>query len=315
MNAYENGPYEGSKKPKKALKIFLVILILLLLFAGGIFIYFYTLSGNMEFNDVKPDPVPVINNEIENILLVGLDVRDEGSDKGRNDLTMILTLDFQNKKFKIASILRDSYVNIEGHDKNRINTAYYFGGPALAINTVNKLFGLDIQKYVKVDFFGLAKIIDALGGITVDELSKGEAEEIRKYSYKKSSVKAGKNVKLNGPEAVAYGRIRHTDNDFKRTDRQRYVFQQLLDKIFDMGKLDMMTKINDILPNLETNFSRDEIINKSVSVLAAGFSRKIEQMQVPVKDSYENANIKGADVLKIDLAENKKALKEFIYGK
>lgn len=315
MNAYENGPYEGNRKSKKALTILLVILILLLLLVGGVFIYIYTMSGNMEYNDVKPDPVPVINNQIENILLVGLDVRDEGSDKGRNDLTMVLTLDFQNKKFKLASILRDSYVSIEGHGKNRINTAYYFGGPTLAINTVNKLFGLDIQKYVKVDFFGLAKIIDALGGITVDEISSGEAAEIRKYSYKKSSVKAGTNVKLNGPEAVAYGRIRHTDNDFKRTDRQRYVFQLLLDKVSGMDKLEMMSRINDILPNLETNFSQEEIINKSVSVLTAGFNRKIEQIQIPVKDSYENADVNGASVLKIDLAENKKALKEFIYGK
>jgi LCP family protein required for cell wall assembly len=316
LNAYENGPYQQKYRSKKTtgLKVVLVFLIVVLLGVGGFFLYVYQLSGKMEYNDVKPDAVQVINTDVENILLVGLDVREAGLDKGRNDLTMVLTIDWQSKKFKLASIMRDSYVTISGHGKNRINTAWYYGGPTLAINTVNKLFGLDMQKYIKVDFFGLARIIDALGGITVPEVTSGEAKEIRKYSYDDSDLKAGKNVKLTGAEAVAYGRVRHTDSDFQRTDRQREVFQLLLNKIFDMGKLELMGKIEGILPNLETNFTKDEIINKAGSVLAAGFDKKISQLRVPVKDAWENKELSsGASVLAIDIAKNKAALKEFIY--
>ncbi len=302
-----------SNKKIAALKLFLIILIFLLVVIAGVLLYVFFMAGNVEYNPVKIKSISKINASVENILLIGLDVRKEGSDNGRNDLTMILTLDYVHKKIKLASILRDCYVSVPGHGKGRINTAYVHGGPALAINTVNECFGLDISRYVKVDFFGLAKIIDSLGGITLDELSKEEAWQIRKYSNKKSGVKPGKNVKLNGSEAVAYGRIRKIDSDFQRTGRQRDVFQLLVNKVFDMDKAKLLSRMDDILPNLETNFSRQEIISIALDVLAAGFDKKIKQMQIPVKGSYEDAKIEGALVLKIDIAKNKNALKSFIY--
>ena len=319
MNAYIDGPYtEGPytppQKPKKALKIVLFALIFLLVAAGGVLLYVFVLSGNLEYNDVKADVVPVIDSRVENILLVGLDVRDAGSDKGHNDLTMVLSLDSVNKKFKLSSIMRDSYVPIDGHGQNRINTSYWYGGPKLAMDTVNKLFGLDIQHYIKVDFFGLAKIIDAMGGITVDEITDAQAAQMQKYCYEKTDVKAGKNVKLSGAEAVAFGRIRKMDSDFQRTSRQRDVFQLLVSRMFDLGSVQLMSKVPAILPNLETNFTKDEIVSKATAILAAGYDKKIEQLQIPAKNTYQSANVKGADVLKVDVLKNKAALKDFIYG-
>jgi LCP family protein required for cell wall assembly len=307
-------------KSRKIIPVVIGLLVLLLIVGGGLALYIPTLAGKMvadkvEYENVSVDPVQKIDASIENFLLVGLDVRTEGSDSGRNDLTMVLTLDHKNKKIKLTSIMRDSYVEIPGHNKNRINTAYKFGGPGLAINTVNKLFGLDIQKYVKVDFFGLAKIIDLMGGITVDNLTDAQAEQIRKYSYKASDVKGGDNVKLNGSEAVAYGRIRHTDDDFHRTQRQREVFQMLLDKFYKLDNGDKLSTATKALPSLQTNLKEDEITNLIKDFIAAGYDKKMDQLRIPVDGSYKGEKINGASVLSVDVDKNKEALQQFIYGK
>jgi LCP family protein required for cell wall assembly len=307
-------------KSRKFIPVLIGLLVLLLIVGGGLALYIPTLvgkevAGKMEYEAVTPEPVQKIDASIENYLLVGLDVRTEGSDSGRNDLTMVLTLDHKNKKIKLTSIMRDSYVPIQGHDSNRINVSYKFGGPGLAINTVNKLFGLDIQKYVKVDFFSLAKIIDQMGGITVDSLTEAQAEQIRKYSYKASNVRGGDNVKLNGSEAVAYGRIRHTDDDFHRTQRQRDVFQMLLDKFFKLSDADKLSKANKMLQYLQTNLKEEEITELVKDVMATGFDKKIDQMRIPVDGSYKGESINGASVIRIDVDKNKAELQKFIYGK
>ena len=81
---------------------------------------------------------------------------------------MILSIDEKNKKIKMSSIMRDTYVKIKGHGETKINHAYAYGGPQLAIRTLNENFDLDIRNYVTVDFFNLEKIIDAIGGVTID---------------------------------------------------------------------------------------------------------------------------------------------------
>ncbi|MDP2891747.1 MAG: LCP family protein [Bacillota bacterium] len=263
---------------------------------------------------VKLVPLNKISPDIDNILLLGLDVLEEDSDNGRSDVMIIASIDHENKKFKLASILRDCYVEIPGHKKNRINAAYTFGGAALAINTVNLNFSTDIQKYIKVDFFGIAKIIDALGGVRIGDISKSEAEQIRIYAAGKSDVKAGQNVLLNGKEAVAYARIRHIDSDFKRTDRQREVFQGMIDKIFSMSLSMAISKLDVILPNLTTNLTKDELISIAWEVLTEKYDKSAGQFRIPVENSYEFATINGADVIIPDLKKNTEALMGFIYG-
>ena len=68
----------------------------------------------------------------------------------------------------MSSIMRDTYVKVKGHGETKITHAYAYGGPELAIRTLNENFNLDIRNYVTVDFFNLEKIIDAMGGVTID---------------------------------------------------------------------------------------------------------------------------------------------------
>lgn len=108
------------------------------------------------------------NDEITNIALFGVDRRNK-DEASRSDALMILTLDKKHKKVKISSVMRDSYVNVDGYGMTKVNHAYAYGGPTLAIKTLNKNFDLNIKDYVTVDFFGFEKIIDSVGGVDIFE--------------------------------------------------------------------------------------------------------------------------------------------------
>ena len=85
---------------------------------------------------------------------------------------MIATVDKKNGQLKLASVMRNLYVPIPDRRDNRINAAYSFGGPMLAMKTINQNFNLDITRYVSVDFFGLEEIINAIGGVEIDVKQK-----------------------------------------------------------------------------------------------------------------------------------------------
>jgi LCP family protein required for cell wall assembly len=114
----------------------------------------------------------VIDKKIINIALFGIDTRTENSFEGLSDSIMVLSLNTETKTVKIISFMRDTLVPIEQPNGkklcNKINSAYAKGGPELAIKTLNQNFGLDISEYATVNFYGMAEIIDAVGGIEID---------------------------------------------------------------------------------------------------------------------------------------------------
>lgn len=89
-----------------------------------------------------------------NILVLGTDSRNVTLDRGRSDTMIVVSYNKKEGTIKMVSLLRDALIPIEGYGWNRINTAYFFGGVGLAVNTVNQLFGLDIQSFVVVDING-----------------------------------------------------------------------------------------------------------------------------------------------------------------
>ncbi len=103
-----------------------------------------------------------------NIALFGVDSRDESSDDGRSDSMIILSIDKTHSKIKLTSILRDSYVPIDGHGKEKITHAYAYGGAPLALRTLNENYNMDIQDYMTVNFAQFANLIDSVGGIDMD---------------------------------------------------------------------------------------------------------------------------------------------------
>ena len=148
------------KGNKIALWIIGIILGVFIIGIGGVYIY-----GNYMFNKVEKievdkndvgiteeveEKLSPYSNSIINIALFGVDSADVST--GRSDSIIIATIDTIHKKLKLTSVMRDSYVNISGIGNDKINHAYAFGGPQLAIKTLNENFNLNIEDFVAVNF-------------------------------------------------------------------------------------------------------------------------------------------------------------------
>ncbi len=264
------------------------------------------LSGNSGKTPIYA--VTPINSDVVNILVLGVDTWEPGG-SGRADLSMIVSIDQNNNTVKLASILRDTLVPIEGHDWNRLNAAFAFGGAGLSINTVNEAFGLDVQRYVKLDFSAIRDIIDAVGGVDI-ELTEKEITYLRSYGYK---VTKGSGVKhLDGNTALAYSRIRKIDSDFRRAQRQRNVMTAALKEVRSMGLIKAVDLMNALLPKVKTNITTGGAIQLAREVFSMG-GKEIKQMAVPVAGSFSDKKYKGMSIISIDFDKNKDALKSFLY--
>ena len=93
---------------------------------------------------------------------------------------MVASVNTKTGQVKLVSIARDTYVAIPGYNNTRINHAFSYGGPELAIRTLNENFGLDVTDYVAVNFDSLAEVIDAMGGVEVD-VTEAERQQINAY--------------------------------------------------------------------------------------------------------------------------------------
>ena len=279
----------------------------------------------------------VVDKNIVNIALFGIDTRSVNSFEGNSDSIMILSLNTITKKVKIISVMRDSLVPITYNGKTtygKINGAYSKGGPELAVKTLNKIFGLDISEYATVNFFGMVDIIDAIGDIEA-ELTQGEVtkntnkkainfciEEIchaLKLDAKKYKIyKPGKQT-LNGVQAVAYSRIRYvqniwgTSNDYGRTDRQRYVMEQLFNKALTLDKSKYIKLAKSLIPCSETSLSYKEIMGLAFDILLE--SPTFEQTRMPQEEFLMNSPSGSfGSVVYYDLDFAKEVIHAFIYN-
>ena len=297
--------------------------------------------GKLDLNKNLPD-------HVINILLVGIDSRaddvEDGSQHG--DVQIIVSINTQDGSIKLTSVLRDLYVTIPGYkSKNRINVAYDRGGGELAMRTVNNLLELNIEHYVAINFYGLASIIDSLGGVDI-ELTKQEAGAINTYinknlkkggydnqdkDYKRVPLEKKNGVQhLDGIQAVMYARLRSIDNDFARSNRQRHLMEVLLAKVLD-GGMDLDKLFNLIaacLPYAKTNMSMQDMVTLALGVLNSGIMERVqtsgtegllEQARVPMDETWKYYTTDGgASVVAFRTdkrrRENVEAVHEFIYG-
>ena len=317
------------KKKKKSLgfKILMGLLFTLLavlIIGGG---YIIGILSNMEKTKLNTEDLGIIEeefdqyknaNKITNIALFGVDsVSGEG---GRSDSIMVATVDPVHKKLKITSIMRDSYVYIDGYGQDKINHSYAYGGPELAIKTINENFGLNIKNYATVDFSSLPVIIDLLGGIDI-EITNEELEYINEYINHLNYIegKSSSNIysagiqHLDGIQALAYSRIRYTaGGDYERTQRHRTVLNALFNKILSSPVTSYPALLNDLLPYVETSLSTTEILSLATEVASIG--KNLEQDRFP-RDGYaEGANIDGIYYLTFDIETAKQQMREYIFN-
>jgi polyisoprenyl-teichoic acid--peptidoglycan teichoic acid transferase len=256
------------KKRKKWKKIFLSVFFILIVGLAAGLGYAYNLynqvnqaatkmhekidwkgSGNQKEKIEQKEPLY--------ILLMGVDER--AGDRGRSDTLIVMKLNPQDDSMTMLSIPRDTRVEIAGRGKmDKINHSYAFGGTKMAVETVENFLDLKLDYYIKVNMEALSEIVDALGGITVNNNISWSDEGYYKkgYVYKKGEIT------LDGPKTLGYVRMRHLDNrgDFGRQDRQRQVINAIVDKGASVSSINKVDNILKVLgERVKTNMTFEEM--------------------------------------------------------
>lgn len=259
------------------------------------------------------------DNNIENIALFGID-EIEGT-AGRSDCIMILTIDNKHKKLKLSSIIRDSYVNIPTkNNKDKINHAYAFGGPKLALETINENFNLNIDKFITVNFSSLPKIIDDIGGIplviTDEELKyiNGYINDLNNLNKTNSTnIVTSDNQQFDGTQALAYCRIRYTDGgDFERSQRQRTVLNKLMEKCKTLSLTQYPSLLSEVLPIVHTNLEKSEILSLAFNLNSLR-NETLLQDRFPRDEDGKGQLIGGIYYYVFDETSTVKKIQNFIY--
>lgn len=313
------------EKRRSKLKILYFIIPLFLIAGVGIGAYYYV-NGKIYvptqedlFTDPQGKEAAKFDEEqgIINILLVGLDGRESREDS-RTDSIILATLDTNNKRVKLTSFMRDMYVPIPGHKDNRINTAYFLGGSELLTKTLNQDFDVNIQYYVSIDFRAFQELVDKMGGVNM-EVKEYEVNEINKYikevNGSKSTLIEGPGYQmLNGQQALSYCRIRKVgNNDFERTERQRRVLGELINKAKKTSIVKLPELFSTVLPFVKTNIPTNKLMSIGYTVFKFG-DTAVDSLRIPGDGMYEVADIYGMQVLVPDLEKNMDYLSRFIFS-
>lgn len=202
------------------------------------------------------------------ILIMGVDASDkrENAESARTDTLMLATLNKDDKSVKLISIPRDSYVYIpEVGYEDKINHAHAFGGTKAAIETVENLFDIPVDYYMKVNFEAFIDVVDAIDGITVEvpyefreQDSNDKANAIHLY---------GGEQELNGEEALALARTRKLDNDIERGKRQQEIIKAIVSKTISVNSI---LKYDDLIEAVGGNLTTNMTFNEMKSFISYG---------------------------------------------
>lgn len=323
----------GSKKRKlKKIYALLMVFSILLGMLGFVMLYAYNKLDSLNYRALD-DGETLLSEEdnsgllqepmVLNVIMFGIDRRDESDEHSRSDSTMLLSLDSRRKKIKLTSLMRDIYCKIPGHAPNRLNTAIAYGGEKLAIQTIQDTFKVKIDRYAKVDFESFKKIVDIIGGIDLT-LSEAEVNYINNdLDYFKSSsprLEHGKDsYHLNGEQTLVYARARKVatpeglHDDFARTYRQRRVLGLIINSMKKCNISQVLDIIEQAGPYIDTNLKKSEMMTLAKKVMTY-LNFNLEEFRLPTDNNVKNSNIRGMAVLEIpDLNKARYDLAKFIY--
>lgn len=223
-----------------------------------------------EEQEATTEAIPEMTEGRETFAIFGVDTRAKNLGKGtRSDSIMVVDVNHQTKEVRLASIFRDCYVSIEGHGMDKINHAHSFGGPDLAMATVNRNFDLNIDKYITVNFINVSELIDEIGGIDMD-ITESETKYINSYIDEINRIE-GKNsphittpgdYTLDGVQSVAYTRIRYTaGGDYKRAERQRTILFKIFEKAKKLDSSTLVNMVEKFMDEINTNYETSDVID------------------------------------------------------
>ena len=324
--------YSKKEKRKKSLwkKILLLsvieILTLVMIVCAGYVVRYMNIKPEVQFNIQNIDVTKQEQMQgYWTIAVFGVDSRDGGVGRGANaDVQLIVCIDRATGAVKLASVFRDTYLNLAAGSRfAKINEAYADGGPEQAVAALNKNLDLDIEHYATFNWRAVADVITMLGGVDID-ITEKEFKYMNAYIHE-TSIESKVNVKnpaaeyikkpgmqhLDGVQAVAYARLRYMDDDFTRTKRQREVISQVLDKAKKADLATLTNVIDTVLPQIAFNVDVGDIlelakgVNKYNIVGSEGFPYDLRTQMMGKK---------GDCVIPLSLASNVTKLHEYLFG-
>lgn len=261
-----------------------------------------------------------LDENIINILLLGSDSRTDNAENGRSDAIIVASIHKETGSIKLTSLYRDMWVTISGANfEDKLNTAYRYGGPNLAMKMVNEILELNITQYVVINFSGLTKIIDHAGGITL-ELTSMECGAINRTveSEKRPGetvtplpVKDGEYT-LNGTQALALSRQRYIDSGFARDGRHRRILIALANKVRTLSLLDQIDFVTTALQYVSTNLTLADMLDLGLIALRSGLEG-IEQLELPSAGNYHYGTGGGPSRVIFDREQVRDEAHAFIY--
>ncbi|MFP7171672.1 LCP family protein [Terribacillus sp. 7520-G] len=250
------------RKQRRRIGRYIILILLVIVIGAGTFLFLTARDVKQTVDGIQKDSAAIDegvtsekikNKERINILLLGIDERE--FDSGRSDALLLMSLDPDSESMDLVSIPRDTRTEIIGHGTvDKINHAYAFGGVDMSVETVENLLDIDIDYFVEINMQGLADLVDAVGGVTVENNLDWYDEGFYKkgYHYKKGQID------LDGQQALGYTRMRHLDpdGDFGRNARQRQVIEAVIDKGANIKSVSKIDDLLDVLgKNVQTNIN------------------------------------------------------------
>ena len=273
---------------------------------------------------LQKNAVKLSDEDVFNVLLIGEDVRDPAEQgRGNTDVMMIISINKKNKTITTTSLMRDMWVYLGEFDVNsKLNAAYWHGGSEYLEDIIEQYFGIEINRYVSVNFESFIKIVEAVGGLDFDvqeneaEAMKDPLDEVNDILKRKRGtgyVTAGQQH-LDGYQSLAYARIRYNcGDDYGRTQRQRAVIAQIIQKSKKLSLLQLNDLLNEVLKQVTTDVTDGEI----ASMLLDAFEYMdytIQEVQIPVNGYFTADIIYSQDVLSPNIDANAAILQKVIYG-
>lgn len=272
---------EKKKKKRIWLRVTGVVLFLLIFGAGAYgYSVYKSLTDAVEAmhqpidrkkSEKRQEHVTLAKKQPFSVLMLGVDERER--DRGRSDTIIVLTVNPNQNSVKMLSIPRDTRTEIAGKGtEDKINHAYAFGGVEMSMSTVEDFLDIPIDYYMQINMEGFKDIVDAVGGVTVNNDLD--------FTYEGVHFPKGE-LTLNGEKALKYSRMRYDDprGDFGRQLRQRQIIQAV---IKEGASLSTLTNYDEIFKalgsNVKTNLTFDEMVQIQQNYKTAG--SHIEQMTI-----------------------------------
>ena len=262
--------------------------------------------------DIEPPEGDVnVHKDIDNILLIGTDERDEEFTRSRADSMMILSINSRENTLRLVSLERAIGVSIPDVGDDWLTHVFAYGGPELLLQTIRSYFKVDVSRYVRVNFYVFETAITDIGGVEID-LSEAEAEWLNDIAQE-DKFEEGPN-RFDGPTALQYARIRKLDSDWHRIERQRKVIQAAIDQALTLSldKIDLLA--DKLLPMIDTNLTNGEITSLLMEIpTLAGV--QAQQMTLPAEDTYWSQTLDNDRVVvACDFEQNAEILDMFLTG-